>query len=192
MDILSQVPTTAWSVAYAKPQKEELAQFHLKLKAVQSFFPRLLLPKFSRKRKHIVPLFPNYFFVNINLASEYYRVLWTPGVKCFVSFNNTPVPLDDGIVEYFMRQANSEGIIAARSDLKVGQEVRVSGGSLDGLLGMLLEAPDARGRVKVLMKLLIRDIKVELPIHLVSSAWLPLGSHGQAKTALNRDPLFPC
>lgn len=183
--------STAWYVVYSKPQKEELAQFHLRLKAVDTFFPRLLLPKFSRKRKRIVPLFPNYLFVNISLAT-YYRVLWTPGVKCFVSFNDIPLPLDDGIVEYLMQQANSEGIITARSDLKVGQEVRVSGGSFDGLLGMLVEAPDPRGRVKVLMNLLSRDIKVELPVHLVSGAWVPHGSRGRAETATNRGSLFPC
>jgi transcription antitermination factor NusG len=86
------MPITAWYIVYGKPQKEELAQFHLKLKAVQTLFPRLLLPTFSRKRKRVVPLFPNYLFVNIPLATEYYHVLWTPGVKCFVRFNDIPTP----------------------------------------------------------------------------------------------------
>jgi transcription antitermination factor NusG len=180
--------TTAWYVVYSKPQKEEFAQFHLRLRAVESFFPRLLLPKFSRKRKRIVPLFPNYFFVHIDVETQYYHVLWSPGVKCFVSFNDTPLPLDDGIAEYLMRQANREGIIMARSDLKVGQEVRVCGGSFEGLIGLLLEAPDAKGRVKVLMSLLSRDIKVELPAHLVSSAWVPHTSHGHEGVREVRSP----
>jgi transcription elongation factor/antiterminator RfaH len=185
------MPTTAWYIVYSKPQKEELAQFHLKLKAVETFFPRLLLPKFSRKRKRIVPLFPNYLFVNISLVTEYYHVLWTPGVKCFVSFNDIPVPLDDGIAEYLMQKANSEGIITARSDLKVGQEVHVCGGSFEGLIGMLVETPDAKGRVKVLMKLLSREIKVELPVHLVAGTWVPHGSNGQAETAREAVHIFP-
>jgi transcription antitermination factor NusG len=181
--------TTAWYVVYSKPQKEEFAQFHLRLRAVESFFPRLLLPKFARKRKRIVPLFPNYFFVHINLATQYYHVLWAPGVKCFVSFNDAPLPLDNRIAEYLMGQANSEGIITARSDLKVGQEVRVCGGSFDGLIGMLLEAPDAKGRVKVLMNLLSREIKVELPAHLVAGSWVPHGS--QIDSAREGRPLLP-
>ncbi len=169
---------SAWYVVYCKPQKETFAQLHLGLRAVENFFPRILLPKFSRKRKRIVPLFPNYFFVHIDLSTQYYHVLWSPGVKRFVSFNDTPIPLDDGVAEYLMRQANSEGIITARSDLKVGQEVRVRGGSFDGFIGLLLEEPNAAGRVKVLMSLLSRDIKVELPAHLVSSAWVPHTAHG--------------
>ena len=185
------MPKTAWYIVYGKPQKEELAQFHLKQKAVPSFYPRLLLPKFSRKRKRLVPLFPNYLFVNITLATAYYHVLWTPGVKCFVSFNDIPAPVDDFIVEHLMEQANSEGIIDAHTELKVGEEVRVSGGAFDGLIGMLLEVPDGKGRVKVLMSLLNRDIKVELPIHLVTGAWVPHRSHGASERAKNPVPLFP-
>jgi transcriptional antiterminator RfaH len=185
------MPKTAWYIVYGKPQKEELARFHLKQKAVPAFYPRLLLPKFSRKRKRVVPLFPNYLFVNIRLATEYYRVLWTPGVKCFVSFNDIPVPLDDGIVEHLMQQANSEGIIAAHTDLKVGQEIQVSGGAFDGLMGKLLAAPDGKGRVTVLMSLLNRDIKVELPVHLVTGAWVPRRSDGASERAKNPVPLFP-
>ena len=44
----------AWYVIYTKAQKEELAQFHLKLKNLNRFFPRLLIPVFSRKQKRIV------------------------------------------------------------------------------------------------------------------------------------------
>jgi len=181
------MPKTAWYIVYGKPQKEELAQFHLKQKAVHTFYPRLLLPKFSRKRKRIVPLFPNYLFVNITLTTAYYHVLWTPGVKCFVSFNDIPAPVDDGIVEHLIQQANCEGIIDAHTDLKVGQEVQVSGGAFDGLMGRLLGVPDGKGRVKVLMSLLNREIKVELPVHLVTGAWVPCRSHDTAGPS----PLFP-
>ena len=72
-----------------------------------------------------------------------------------------------------MRQADSEGIVVARSDLRVGQEVRVTGGSFEGVIGMLLGVPDAKGRVKVLMNLLSREIKVEIPVHMVANTWVP-------------------
>jgi transcriptional antiterminator RfaH len=184
----SELPTaTGWYAVYSKPQKEELAKFHLRLKSVETFFPRLLLPKFARKRKRIVPLFPNYLFVHINLRREYYTVLWTPGVKRFVSYNDIPARLDDSIAEYMMRQADSEGIVTARPELKVGQEIRVCGGSFDGLMGMLVEAPDAKGRIKVLMKLLNRETNVELPIHMVSGTWIPLRSRGAA----DRESQYP-
>jgi transcriptional antiterminator RfaH len=164
-----------WFVIYSKPQKEEVAQFHLKQKRVEVFFPRLLLPRSSQKRKLVIPLFPNYLFVRINLWTQYYSVLWSPGVKNFVSFNDTPAPLDQNIAECLLEGANAEGVIAAQSNLTVGQEIRIRGGSFDGLVGLLQNVPDAKGRVKVLMKILNREIKVELPLHLVAGSWIPQG-----------------
>ena len=165
-----------WFVIYSKPQKEEVAQYYLKQKGVEVFFPRLLLPRSSLKRKLVIPLFPNYLFVRINLGTQYYSVLWAPGVKNFVSFNDTPAPLEDNIAECLLEGANSEGVIAAQSNLAVGQEVRIRGGSFEGLIGLLQNVPDAKGRVQVLMRILNREIKVELPLHLVAGSWIPQGS----------------
>jgi transcription elongation factor/antiterminator RfaH len=164
-----------WFVVYSKPQREEVAQFHLRQKGVEVFFPRLLLPKSSQKRKLVVPLFPNYIFVRIDLGTQYYSVLWSPGVKNFVSFNDTPAPLDENVAECLLERANPDGIIAAQSDLTVGQEVRIRGGSFDGFVGLLQNVPDAKGRVQVLMKILNRQIKVQLPLHLVAGTWIPQG-----------------
>ena len=162
-----------WFVVYSKSQKEDFAEAHLKQKGVEVFFPRLLLPRSSNKRKLVIPLFPSYLFVRINLWTQYYAVLWAPGVKNFVSFNDTPIPLEDGVAEYILKCANAEGIIAAQCNLKIGQEVQIRGGAFDGLVGMLQDAPDARGRVRVLMKLLNRQIRVEVPVHSVAASWVP-------------------
>jgi transcription antitermination factor NusG len=71
-----------------------------------------------------------------------------------------------------MRQANSEGIITARSNLKAGEEVRVSRGPFDGLLGIIQEPPNVRGRVKILLELLSRQVRAEVPIEYVEGGWV--------------------
>jgi transcriptional antiterminator NusG len=154
----------AWYVVYSKPHKEESAQFHLQSKGVEVFFPRLFLPPTIRVRKQLIPLFPSYFFVRVRLPEEYERVTWTPGVKRFVSFNDDPVPLEQVMVEYLMNAANPQGVITARSNLKVGQEVRIGEGPLEGLAGIIQEPPDARGRVRILMDLLSRRMQVDVPL----------------------------
>ena len=161
-----------WYVVFSKPHKEEFAQFHLKLKGLESFFPRLLLPEFSHKSKRIVPLFPNYLFVRINIDRDYDHVRWSPGVKSLVNFGGSPVPLDNKIAENLVRQADHDGVITAQSDLKVGQEVQIRGGPFDGVLGVIQKTPDAKGRVRLLMKLLSRRISVELPVHLIAGGWV--------------------
>ena len=139
-----------------------------------------------------MPLFPNYLFVRLKLSSEeFFYARWCPGVSRIVSFNGVPAPIDRRVVELLMQQVNREGVIEARPKLTRGQEVRIIEGPFDGLLGMLLEAPDAKGRVKVLMSLLNREIEVELPVHLVTGAWVPPGSRDQAETARAVRPILP-
>ncbi len=163
---------THWYVVYTKPRKEEFAEFCLRLRGVEVFLPRLLFPKSLRKRKRVVPLFPNYLFTRIYNPDQYHCVLWTPGVKRFVSFNGAPAPLDDSVVTFLMQRASPDGVIMAHSNLSIGQEVEITGGPFEGLIGIIQEAPGAKGRVNILMTLLSRQVKVEVPIHFVSCGWV--------------------
>ena len=179
-----------WFVVYSKHHREEFAQFHLRLKGLETFFPRLMLPQFSYKSKRIVPLFPNYLFVHVNLSKEYDQVRWSPGVKSFVNFGSSPVPLHDEIAENLIRQANRDGVIPAQSDLKIGQEVQIRGGPFDGVIGVIQTTPDAKGRVRLLMKLLSRRIPVEIPVHLIDGGWVADGFHPiDGNRSLNRPEL---
>jgi len=71
-----------------------------------------------------------------------------------------------------MQQANPQGIIKACSKLKVGEEVLINSGPFEGLIGIIKEPPDAKGRLRVLMKLLSRQVQVEVPLRFVNSGWI--------------------
>ncbi len=161
-----------WYVVYSKPRKETLALFHLQRKGLEVFFPRLLLPQASPKRSSVVPLFPRYLFVRLRIPQEHHYALWSPGVKCLVSFSGTPAPLDEEVVDFLKKRANSEGILAARSNLTVGQKVRITGGPFEGLVGIVENPPDAKGRVRVLMELLRRQVRVKIPVAWVEGEWV--------------------
>jgi transcription elongation factor/antiterminator RfaH len=169
---MAEMELRRWYVIYSKPHKEEFAEFHLRLKGLEVFFPRLLTPESLRSRRRIVPLFPNYLFVRIQISREYHYVHWSPGVKRIVGFNGNPTPLDEEIMDFLMQQANSEGIITARSNLRAGQEVQISGGPFDGLVGIIQEPPGVKGRVKVLLNLLNREVKAEVPVRFVTTEWV--------------------
>jgi transcription elongation factor/antiterminator RfaH len=169
---MTQLEDSHWYVVYSKPHKEEFAQFHLQLKRLEVFFPRLLLPESAQKYRRIVPLFPNYLFVRIHLPEEFQYVLSSYGVKRLISFNGIPAALDEEVVAFIMRQANSAGIITARSNLKAGQEVRISGGPFEGLVGIIQEPPNAKGRARILLKLLSRQVRAEVPVEYVEGGWI--------------------
>ena len=177
-----------WYVVYSKRNKEEQAQFHLSTKGIESFFPRLLLSSGSKSRTRIVALFPNYLFVRVNMVTDAHYVIWTPGVQRFVSFSDVPVPVESTIVSFLQSQADPSGIIQARSQLKSGQEVEITGGPFDGLLGIIQDPPDARGRVKVLLNLMNRQVAVSLGLDNIGGDWVSLGSMSAPAWAVNSLP----
>ena len=161
-----------WYVVYSKPHREEQAQFHLRMKSLEVFFPRLDLVRVAEKRKRIIPLFPNYLFVRIHLPTEFHYVSWSPGVKRIVSFGDRPIPLDERVVDFLKQQTDADGVIRACSQLKPGQEVEIRGGPFDGLIAIIQDPPDAKGRVKILLKLLSRQISVKLGVEFIKGEWL--------------------
>jgi transcriptional antiterminator NusG len=171
-----QAQAPQWYVVYSQPHREEIARLHFRLKGLECFSPRLLLPGPVRRNNRAVSLFPNYLFVRIDLSSEYHQVIWSPGVKYLISAGGNPLPLNDDVVQYLRQRTNSDEIIIASSNLKVGQKVQIGGGPFDGLEGILQDPPDSRGRVKVLMTLLNRQVKVALPVHLMKHGWVVAGS----------------
>ena len=169
---MSQEVQRQWYVVYSKPNREEYAQYHLQRKGIRVFYPRLHLPVSSAKQRQIIPLFPSYLFVQLYIPAEHAAVIWCPGVRSLVSFNGTPAPLDDEVVDFLQSQTTTEGMIGAHSNLAVGQEVCITDGPLEGLKGIIQDPPDAKGRVRVLMKLLNRDLTVTVPIAHVQSGWV--------------------
>jgi transcriptional antiterminator RfaH len=162
-----------WYVVLTKPRNEEAAQFHLTTKGIEVFYPKLFLPVLNKTGRHIVPLFPNYLFVRIDASSlEYSQVVWCRGIKRFVSFGGTPPPLEDNIVDFMREQADPDGLIVARSNLEVGDEVQITKGPFKGLVGIIHEPPDTKSRVKVLMEILSRDVQVEVPAGYINMGWV--------------------
>lgn len=161
-----------WYVVYSKPAREAYAHYHLTQKGVEVFFPQLQLPAPLPSPRALVPLFPNYLFVRLQMPQDYYAVVWCPGVRRLVSFNDTPAPVDDAVMEFLQQRATEAGVLPAHSSLTVGAPVQVTSGPLAGLAGILQNPPDAKGRVQLLMKLLNRDLKVVVPLYHVKSGWM--------------------
>jgi transcriptional antiterminator RfaH len=165
--------TKRWYPVYSKPQKEKFAQFHLQSKGVEVFLPQLMLPQSQKRHRRVVPLFPSYLFVRIDvLSGESAYVVWSPGVKYLVSFNGVPASIDDEVIDFLKARVDSSGNIQAASNLKPGQRVRVTGGPFEGLEALIEKPPDGKGRVKLLMNFLSRQVQAEIPIRFVESNWV--------------------
>lgn len=182
----SEATGRAWFVVYSKPHKEGTAEFQLRRRGVEVFYPRLQLPGYVDPRRRIVPLFPGYLFVRIVLGSQFYDVVWAPGVSRFIGTYGLPTPLDDEVVAFLKANADADGLLQARPALVVGQHVEITRGHFAGIVGIIQRPPNAKGRIRVLMRLLNRGtVGVELPLHFVKTEWTP-SSRGSAAPAHTR------
>ena len=156
----------AWYVVSAKMRREKFAALELARRGVEIFFPRLAL---SHRRDIVVrPLFPGYLFAHLRLPDDAKRVVWAPGVRRLVAFEGAAPPLPDDAIEFLRARGGPDGVIVARPrPLPSGHRVRVTDGPLAGLVGIIENPPDARGRVQVLMEILRRQTRVS-----VDAAWL--------------------
>jgi len=162
-----------WYVTQTKPRNEETARFHLNSKGIEVFYPKLSLPISEKNTRRCVSLFPNYLFVRIAVSSpEYCQVTWCPGVKRLISFGGKPAVIEEHVINLIQDQADKDGLIAAKSSLKVGDQVQIAEGPFKGLVGIIQQPPDAKSRVKVLMELLSRPVQVEVPAGYINMGWV--------------------
>ena len=125
----------------------------------------------------------NYLFVHINILShEYYAAIWSPGVRRIVSFSGYPASIDKKVIELLMQESGPQGIITARSNLRRGQEVQITGGPFAGLMGIIHEPPNAKGRVKILLEILNRQARVDVPVQCVNAGWVASAPSLEAAT----------
>ncbi|HVN86579.1 MAG TPA: transcription termination/antitermination NusG family protein [Candidatus Binatia bacterium] len=159
---MQETPHSRWYVVRTKVRREEYAQMQLARRGVETFLPRIRERARVGIHSVVAPLFPGYLLVQIDLETQYFDVVWTPGVNKFVTFGETPCPLDDSVVEYLRARAGVDGVIPVFPIFREGDRVRVKYGPMAGLEGFI-ESPSRRGRVRILMELLRRQTRVELP-----------------------------
>jgi transcriptional antiterminator RfaH len=161
--------TAAWYVVSTKLRREKFAATELARRGVEVFLPRLLLVR--RGEPVVRPLFPGYLFARLRLPGEAARVSWTPGVRKLVTFESEAPSVPAEAVAFLRAQAGRDGLIAARPrPLPVGCRVRVTDGPLAGLVGIIENPPDARGRVSVLMDILRTQTRVSLDVEQLEDA----------------------
>jgi transcriptional antiterminator RfaH len=160
----------AWYVVSTKPRREDFAAAQIAQRRIDVFLPRIVLVRRGGERV-VRPLFPGYLFAHLVLAREGSSVTWTPGVRRLVSFEGEPPPVPEAAIDFLRRQAGADGVIAVRPrPLPIGRRVRVTTGPLAGLVGIIDNPPDARGRVGVLMELLRRPMRVSVDVDTLEEA----------------------
>ena len=114
----------------------------------------------NRRKELELALFPGYVFVRL-APEDRLRVLQLPSVVRFVSFDGRPAVLPEAEIEGLRRRL-THGICAEPHPyLRVGRRVRVRGGPMQGLEGIIVRRKD-RCRVVFSLDLIMRSVAVEV------------------------------
>ena len=130
-----------WYAIHTRARHERMVITRLESEAITTFLPVTSeIRQWSDRRKLVeVPLFSCYAFVRIARLSEVQaKIAHTDGVLGFVGSCGGPIPIPD------VEIANIQALLSGMAPytfypfLKIGQRIRVRGGSLDGVEGFLL------------------------------------------------------
>jgi len=131
-------PGSPWYALYTKHQHEKTVARILALKGFETLLP---LYQTARRRKDrtkllSLPLFPCYVFLKGGLERRL-DLMTTPGIHALVSTAGQPVAIPTAEMEAILRAVKSGVPMEPHPFLRCGEWVRVCGGPLAGLQGML-------------------------------------------------------
>jgi len=107
-------------------------------------------------------MFGCYAFVRIAQATEErLKVLRTPGVLGFVGSERQGTPIPDEQIENLRTAISGKIPCAVHPFIRMGQRVRVRGGSLDGIEGILMRQGGDQ-RLIISVELLHRSVSIRV------------------------------
>jgi len=158
-----------WYALQVWVRKESLVATQLEGQGFECFLPRYKsVRQWSDRKKEIEqPLFPGYLFCRFHY-SERRPVVVTPGVLQVVGNGRTGLAVDQQEIEAIRFAVASGAAAQPWSYLEIGERVRVNGGRLTGLEGILVNFK-GNHRVVLSVSLLQRSVALEIDLASVSS-----------------------
>lgn len=155
-------PEVNWYALYTCSRQEKLVAEKIEQRRISCFLPlyRSVRRWKDRPKELELALFPGYVFVHIALQDKL-QVLQVPGAVRLVTFNGQPAALPELEIECLRNQQSNSGTIEPHPYLRVGRRVRVRGGPMQGLEGIIRRVKD-KCRVVFSIDLIMRSIAVEM------------------------------
>lgn len=141
-----------WYAVQTRYRAEKRVKTQLGRKGFETFVPFIEeIHRWSDRRQRVeIPLFSGYTFVRTSLSKESRAgVLHTPGVLRFVAFGGEAASVPFKQIEDLQRLLEHKVPCSLHAFLKVGRRVRIRGGCLDGLEGIL----EQRGEKKLVISI---------------------------------------
>jgi transcription antitermination factor NusG len=161
---LAAVNEPRWYAIHTRARHEKKVTIELQDEGITTFLPLIAQRhRWSDRDKTIqVALFSCYTFVRLEACPQKrVTVLQTPGVLGFVGIRGAGLPIPDKEIEDIQTLLAHNVTCALYPFLKVGQRVRIRGGCLEGVEGILVAKNSDRSLV-VSVELIQRSVAVRI------------------------------
>jgi transcription antitermination factor NusG len=164
---------SAWYAVHTRHQHEKNVARVLTNKGFETFLPlyTAIHRWKDRDQKLFLPLFPCYVFLRSPL-DRWQPILTTPGVHSVLGFGGRRSMIPCSEIEAVRRMVGSPLKAEPHPFLKCGDRVRLRGGPLRGLEGILLRKTNV-WKLLVSIEMLQRSVAVEVDASMVERIWVP-------------------
>jgi len=167
-------PSAKWHVLWTRSHSEQMVYDQLAAKGFQLFLPRVdtWARRNGTRYRTSVPMFPGYVFVHHVMDKDgYIEVRKTTGlVKVLGEQWDRLAIVPDREIEAIQKIHQSQMPALPHPYLREGQRVRITGGLLADVEGILLRTKANKGLLIVSVDLLQRSVAVEVDCTLVAPA----------------------
>lgn len=163
LTLLPELAPEVWFVVQTRYRFEKKVAAQLSSKGIGVFLPlRKESRSWSDRKKVIaVPLFPGYAFVRSDRSlMRRLLILQTDGVMGFVSFAATAAIVPEKQIDDLQLLLAQQVPFSLYPFVRVGQRVRIRGGCLDGIEGLLTQRD--RRRFVISIESIERSLAIEM------------------------------
>lgn len=136
-----------WYAIHTRAKHEKRTAAELREKGIETFVPvsREIHRWSDRNRVLDIPVFPCYLFVSVVITPKVQAtVLQHPSVLRWIGFHGRPAPIPEEEIRSIQTVLRSGVPVGTHAFVKLGERVRIRGGSLDGVEGVLIGNDDER------------------------------------------------
>ena len=153
-----------WFAVHTRSRHEKKIASQLSDKCITTFVPAVReIHRWTDRLKTVeMPLFPCYVFLCVKGWREIHQqIVRTPGVFQWVTSHGEPAQIPDSEIEAVRKMLDTGVEITPYPFLKVGRKVRIRGGCLKGVEGILVKK-NKDSRLLVSINLIQRSMSIPL------------------------------
>ena len=155
---------SSWYAVHTMARHEKRVAAQFEEKSVCTFLPLLhQVHRWSDRRTVVeIPMFSCYAFVRmVQTVEERLKVLRTPGVLGFVGSERQGTSIPDQQIESLRKAVSEKVPCLPHPFISAGKRVRIRGGSLDGVEGILMRQGEDHSLV-ISVELLQRSVSIRV------------------------------